>query len=41
MSEVDITEELPNGDDSAFTEEQQQDEDVTHDSDHADKELNA
>jgi hypothetical protein len=33
MSEVDITEELPNGDDSAFTEEQQQDEDVTHDSD--------
>ena len=36
MSEVDITEELPNGDDSAFTEEQQQDEDVTHDSDHAD-----
>lgn len=34
MSEADITEELPNGDDSAFTEEQQHDEDGTRD--HAD-----
>lgn len=36
MSEVDITEELPNGDDSAFTEEQQQDDEETPASDHPD-----
>lgn len=35
MSDVDITEELPNGDDSAFTEEQQHDE-VTHAEEHDD-----